>query len=70
MYDNGMMFFGCIRFELSHICYHVIKFIILRIILMDYDQSIYKKYMEINMIFSLIADICTQQLDTEEHVKI
>ena len=29
-----------------------------------------KKYMEIDMIFSLIADICTQQLDTEEHVKI
>ena len=29
-----------------------------------------KQYMEIDMIFSLIADICTQQLDTEEHVKI
>ena len=28
-----------------------------------------KQYMEIDMIFSLIADICTQQLDTEEHVK-
>ena len=29
-----------------------------------------EKYMELDMIFSLIANICTQQLDTEEHVKI